>query len=446
MTLGCRPRTARRSWRAVERHQHGATLAPQTSRGGNLLGGFEKAQGQRRRSGRQFPKRSADQTLPRRPCIRHQPILTDTEHNHSIQQALSAQWLTMSARLFTVHPKPLTVLYGDIEAFAHSQPQVLLGTAGSLLVRRNAAGFEFYARQFYDGDGKKREAYVAGPVGSPDAEETAAALRGQMQEVKALTADLRLLGREGFQLADAKTYATLATLSNAGLFRAGAVLVGSHAYGILLNQLGIRSAVYTTEDIDVARRQPLALAEPLSMDLLSLLRTSGIEFVAVPGFHPGEPATSFKQVGRSRFQVDLLVPAAGEEIGLVAVPELGAHATALPWLRYLLAESQLAPVLAREGCCQVRVPLPERLALHKVLVSRLRTGRSAKSQKDLDQAAVLLAALAELHPGAVAAAAAALPAAVHSRVAQGCSALAGVLGGQHERAWMELTEAGLVAS
>ncbi len=349
----------------------------------------------------------------------------------------------MTARLFAVHPKPLTVLYGDVEAFAHSQPRVLLGTAGSLLVRRNAAGFEFYARQFYDGEGKKREAYVAGPVGSPEAETTAAALRGQMAELKALTADLRLLGREGFQLVDAKTYVTLATLSNAGLFRAGAVLVGSHAYGILLNQLGIRSAGYATEDIDLARRQPLALAEPLSMDFLSLLRTSGIEFVEVPGFRHDDPPTSFKQLGRSQFQVDLLVPAVGQELGVAAVPELGAHATALPWLRYLLGDTQLAAVLAREGSCQVRVPLPERLALHKVLVSRLRTGRSAKSQKDLDQAAVLLAALAELHPGAVVAAAAALPVAVRSQVAQGCHELAPVLRNHHERAWQELTEAGL---
>lgn len=378
--------------------------------------------------------------------IRHKLLLTDTVHNHSIWQALFVPRSAMPARLFTAHPKPLTVLYGDVEAFAHSQLQVLMGTAGSLLVRRNAAGFEFYSRQFYDGDGKKREVYVAGPVASPAAEAAAAALREQMDDLKALTADLRLLGREGFQLADAKTYATLSTLSNAGLFRAGAVLVGSHAYGILLNQLGIRAAGYATEDIDLARREPLALAEPLSIDLLSLLRTSGIEFVAVPGFRRGEPSTSFKQLGRSRFQVDLLVPAAGQEIGVVPVPELGAHATALPWLRYLLADSQLAAVLAREGSCQVRVPLPERLALHKVLVSGLRTGRSAKSQKDLDQAAVLLAALAELHPGAIVAAAAVLPVAVRHRVAQGCSGLAAVLKGHHDRAWQELAEAGLVGA
>ena len=36
---------------------------------------------------------------------------------------------------------------------------------------------------------------------------------------------------------------------------------------------------------------------------------------------PRAPATSFKQKGRSTFQVDLLAPGRGEEIGSVAVPE-----------------------------------------------------------------------------------------------------------------------------
>ena len=35
------------------------------------------------------------------------------------------------------------------------------------------------------------------------------------------------------------------------------------------------------------------------------------------------------------------------------------------------------------------------------MVSRLRTGRGAKSTKDVQQASVLCAALAELHPGAI---------------------------------------------
>jgi len=43
-----------------------------------------------------------------------------------------------------------------------------------------------------------------------------------------------------------------------GVFAAGATLIGSHAFGVLINQMGIRAAAYATEDVDVARREALA--------------------------------------------------------------------------------------------------------------------------------------------------------------------------------------------
>jgi hypothetical protein len=64
---------------------------------------------------------------------------------------------------------------------------------------------------------------------------------------------------------------------------------------------------------------------------------------------------------------------------------------------------------ARALACSVRVPLPERFAVHKLVVSRIRSGREAKSNKDVLQACVLMAALAERHPGAIESAVAQLP-------------------------------------
>lgn len=347
----------------------------------------------------------------------------------------------MAARpLYARHPRPLTVLYGDLENHAAAHRDVLTGTPGSLLERRNAGGFRFYARQFYDVEGTKREAYVAGPIGDEAADAAADALREHIEQAKSVRADARLLGREGFQIADARTYASLAALHNHGLFRAGAVVVGSHAYGILLNQLGVRAAAYATEDVDVARAHPLALAEPLEHDLLTLLRSSGLRFVEVPGLDPREPSTSWKTVGRSRFHVDLLVPASGEASATVPVPELRVHATALPFLAYLLDGSHAATLLAREGCFAVRVPSAERFALHKLLVSQLRTGRSAKSSRDREQAAVLLAVLAEDHAGAIESACDALPASGRPHLLAALPQLQPLLKPAHPRAWAELTE------
>jgi hypothetical protein len=80
------------------------------------------------------------------------------------------------------------------------------------------------------------------------------------------------------------------------------------------------------------------------------------------------------------------VPTGGEDIETLPVPELDAHATALPYLRYLLSESQMGAAMSVHGGAQ------------------LRAGRTEKSQKDLRQAAALIAATGELLPGALEAA------------------------------------------
>jgi hypothetical protein len=272
--------------------------------------------------------------------------------------------------LYVPHGSALTTLYGDVENYARSVRSVFPGTAGSVLERSNAQGFRFYARQFYDGAGKKREQYLAGPIDDPQAKRLAEETQRKVAELKEVVPHLRLLGREGFNLVDPKTYATVASLYNEGFFGAGAILIGSHAYGALLNQLGARTAPYATQDVDIARSAQLAFPDVPAKSLVETMRKSGIAFL---------------------------------------VPELKAHATALPFLAYLLGESQDCVVLAREGCCLVRVPVPERFALHKLITSQLRAQRSQKSGKDIAQAAVLLAILAEKHPGSIEAAAKKIP-------------------------------------
>ena len=133
--------------------------------------------------------------------------------------------------------------------------------------------------------------------------------------------------------------------------------------------------------------------------LLEILKETGIDFVPVPGFNRGDPPTSFKQAGRTRFHVDLLVPSKDNTFPTVAVPELGAHASGMPYLAYLLGQSHMGTLLSRHGAVPVRVPDPARFAIHKILVSRLRTNMLVKSQKDVQQACVMLAMLGEHRSG-----------------------------------------------
>lgn len=305
------------------------------------------------------------------------------------------------ARLYRLHAPGLAAIHADLENHAAGQEGVLAGTPGSVIVRRNASGATFYVRQHYDALRLKRDRYLAGPVGSPEADSIAGHWRRRIAEANDAIRSAKMLLREGYLGLEPKPFAAIAPLVDHGLFAGGAVLVGSHAFGAIANKLGIGVSAFPTEDIDIARPQALKIASDAAGGLLGLLRRSGIDFVEVPGLEPGAPPTAFKEAGRSRFRVDLLAPAAGREVTVRKVPELGAHASALPHLGFLTAIAQPGIALSHHGVAAIRIPLPERFAIHKLVVSELRTGRSAKSAKDLRQAAILLAACAELFPGSL---------------------------------------------
>jgi len=341
-------------------------------------------------------------------------------------------------RLYVPHSGALQSLYADIEGYALTVSEPFVGTPGGVVQRTNAGGFSFYAHQYYDGEGKKAERYLGGPVGDPSADAAAEALGNRIAETNDIVPSLRLLGREGFNLVDARSYATIASLTRYGVFEAGASLIGSNAFGVILNRLGVKSTAFSTEDIDIARNDSLAFRTPPSAGFLTMLKDSGIPFVEVPGLDPKSPATSFKQRGKGRFHVDLLVPSRNEDFPVVAVPELAAHATGLPYLDYLLEESQMAMLVARQGCCPVRVPVPERFAIHKLVISRLRVGRDAKAAKDVRQAAILAAVLGEQQPGALEAARNSVPAKAKKLLKQALIVARKHLETEYPRAWEEL--------
>ena len=309
--------------------------------------------------------------------------------------------------LFSRHPLLLQTAFSELKRQASEQSFVLVGTPGSVGTRA-VNGRQFLYRQFYDAEGKKAAQYI-GSAEDRQAALRAEAIGAQIMLTKALVKDARLLTERGYVRTDARTNAIVAVLSNRGLFRAGAVLVGSHAYGALLNDLGVRAAAFATEDVDIARGDRLELALAEGDDFATMLADSTVPLSPVPGFDRKTPTTSYKAPGKDRLRVDLLVPSTSGEVSTRAVPELGAHATALPHLRYLLTGAHEAVLLGREGVIPVRVPRPEAFAWHKMLVSQLRTATSEKRAKDILQAAVLFAVLAEDAPDALEAAFAAVP-------------------------------------
>ena len=343
----------------------------------------------------------------------------------------------MPARLYRRHSPGLAATYAEVENHALSQGEILVGTPGSATLRSNGTGSRFWVRQYYDFESRKRDQYIVG-YDSPDAERRVTELKQRIEDAKDLLKAVRMLAREGYSTLTPRHLAALAPLTSHGFFQVGGLLVGTHAFDVIVNRLGIRAEAFATEDVDLARASQLAVRPMPEGGLLALLRQSGIDFVGVPQFDPRKPSTSFKERGRSRFTVDLLVPAAGDKPGSQAVPELQAHAVALPYLRYLLSETQTGAALSTQGIAAVRVPIPERFALHKLIVSNLRAGRSEKSLKDLRQAAVLIAALGELHPGALEDAYRHTPVSMRSNVRASLEKLRDPLSA-HPQAWEEVS-------
>jgi hypothetical protein len=338
--------------------------------------------------------------------------------------------------LSTSHERALTLLFSELERGAAEQATVLLGTPGTLGQRTNETGTRFWVHRYSDASNRRQETYI-GKVDSPEIESRIAGMRELIATTNATIARVRLLARAGFATIDRKAYYTLASLHNHNLFRAGALLIGSHAYGALVNALGVRAAPFATEDVDIARRAALAI--PGVQAFLDMLRATGVEFFEVPSLDRGKPGTSFKERGVSNFRVDLLVPSADDDYPTVPVPELKAHAQGVPHLAYLLAASQEIPVLSSHGSVMVRVPVPERYAIHKLIVSQLRNKTSSKPEKDLRQAATLIEALVERYPGAIEDAASAVPKRAARHVARALKALERHLPASATLAWHALS-------
>jgi hypothetical protein len=339
------------------------------------------------------------------------------------------------ASLTAPHERALTLLFSELTDAAARQTEAFLGSPGSLAERTNETGTRYWVHRYSDAAGSRHEAYL-GKSDDPAAIARVADLRERITAANSTIASVRLLARAGFATVERKAYSTLASLHNHGVFRAGALLIGSHAYGALLNALGARAVAYATEDIDIARREQLAVSGV--PPFIDMLRETGLEFFPVPALHRRAASTSFAERGGSRLRVDLLVPSPDEDYPTIPVPELGAHAKGLPYLAYLLGASQQAPVLSPHGVVMVRVPVPERFAVHKLVVSQLRSKVSPKSEKDLRQAATLLEAVTERFPKAVEEALGVLPKSAVRHAVRALEALERHLPPSEEGAWEEL--------
>ncbi len=207
------------------------------------------------------------------------------------------------------------------------------------------------------------------------------------------------LSAGGLVHVDASVGRVLEHLASSGLFRLGALLVGTHAFNVLGALLGVGWRTgQQTENTDIAADLQITVSGD-QLDLPGALDRLKMGFLPVPALDPKQPATSYKVRGQ-RLRVDLLCPARSRSDGSpVEIKALNAAAQPLPYLDYLLQHPVRAAVVYGSGVL-VNVPDPARFALHKLIVAAERSAAwQTKVEKDLQQAAEILDALLDDRPG-----------------------------------------------
>lgn len=293
----------------------------------------------------------------------------------------------MTARLYREHEQAYRTQYAELKERTLAAGELLPGTPGSLKLKE-INGSRYWYRVSYSVPGKAVEELVC-------KENDVAALEAIKEKIEFanwVAEQVSVMRKLGFQVADKSVARVLVELHNQGAFNAGLVLVGTLAYMAWLNELGAIAVSARTQDIDLARRQPLKLGAPISF--LETMQATGLPFVAVPGLPSTSPSTSVKLPGVQGLRVDVLAP--GKSLGKpVAIPELNWSAQAVPHYDYFLAEAEPAAMLAGGHCIPVRLPGAGRMVWHKLYASTQRKGFPEKAAKDRQQALVLGTLLAE---------------------------------------------------
>lgn len=243
---------------------------------------------------------------------------------------------------------------------------------------------------FKELDGRKREYYL-GPAGPAiDAIERAREAGAPALEAVARQAAATLA--HGCGATPPKHFRIVKRLAEYQFFRAGGLLVGTHAFLALGNQLGVAWGGSTrTLDLDFAHAGPggnVSVALPADLRANAHDALSSLEMGFLPSLGGSKSLASLYVSEREPdLRVDFITP---RRMRQVFVPDLGVALSPLRFLDYLIERPGQAVLLDRADACLVNLPDPARYGLHKLIVAHERGARHPKHGKDVAQALALI--------------------------------------------------------
>lgn len=272
---------------------------------------------------------------------------------------------------------------------AFEMDNALSGISGSFhtLQRKGKAYWYFSYREA--GVERSRVIYVG-----PDNEQVRALVekfRGT-RNTRALTPQALAAIHLGCTANAPKHFRVIKRLAEYGLFRAGAVLVGTHAFLAFGNMLGVRwRDAVTTLDVDLAHagnNVSVALPADIEVNVHGALQSLEMGLLPITELD-GSIGTQYRNPKDAELRVDFLTSRTRSNKPVI-VPALNVALEPLKFMQFSLEGTTQACVFGRTGACTVNLPAPERYAVHKLLVYGERpVSQRTKSTKDLLQVAAL---------------------------------------------------------
>ncbi len=187
-------------------------------------------------------------------------------------------------------------------------------------------------------------------------------------------------------------------LADHGLFKAGGVLVGTHAYLAYQNRLGVHwTGGDTTVDLNFAhpgKNISIALNANLKIDAHKAIDSLKM------GFLPTNSGTRYYKSDEPDFDLDFLTCRTDESAAPIRIPQLNVSLQPLRFMEFSMEHPVIAVLPSGLGPIVVNIPAPERYALAKLLLypERLHSQQPEKANKDLYQAASLIELLSSQQP------------------------------------------------
>lgn len=262
--------------------------------------------------------------------------------------------------------------------------------AGSF-AQKTVKGRMYWYFQYTDLAGKSRQIYVG-----PDTPEVRrlVELRANAPGADALRALARSAIALGCQPLIARHFRVIRRLLDHGFFKAGGVLVGTHAFLAYGNLLGVRwGDASRTQDVDFAhagKSVSIALPSNIEVDVHRAIESLEMGFLPVSGL-AGKAGATYLNPKEPDFRLDFLTPRHRGGDAPIEHPRLHVTMQPLRFIEYSLENVVQVALFSTEVTGVVNVPHPARYALHKLLIYGERSGSfTQKANKDLAQAAALL--------------------------------------------------------